>query len=247
MSLARILGIGCAVLVLRDGLAEDLLVASRVEKTRGVLVTLSGEITPSGLAEVRVQSGNETVRILSNLDFSKVGGSLDLQVGSQQMTAMNFVWRAFSPTWVPDFSTRPELAVRWNALWTVRWARPEWPDAAVAALSAAPFRYVLLEPKDGTISPRMGTFLESLHQHCASDWAGIEQRYAQQMEHSRLYQLEIQKADAERAARRAAGIPAIRLLRVEKGEALQQKLRQIEAREAAPTATPVPSLLESTR
>ena len=247
MSLARILGIGCAVLMVVDGQAEDLTVVSSVERARGILVTLSGEITPSGLVEVRVQSANETVRILSNVDFSKVGGSLDLQVGTQRMTALNFVWQAFSPTSVPDFSTRPELAARWSALWTARWARPEWPDAAVAALSTAPFRYAVLEPKDGAISPRMGAFLELLHQHCASDWAGIEQRYAQQLEQSRLYQLEIQKADAERAARRAAGIPAIRLLRIEKGEALQQKLRRIEAQESAPTASPMPSPQEPVR
>jgi len=215
MSLARIFGLGCTVLLLWDGLAEDVTEAPRVERNRGNLVTLSGEIAPSGLAEVRVHSGNETVRILSNVDFSKVGGSLDIQVGTQRVTALNFVWQTFSPTSVPDFSTRPELAARWSALWTARWARPEWPDAAVAALSAAPFSYVVLEPKDGAISPSISAFLESFHQHCASDWAGIEQRYAAQVEQSRLYKLEIEREEAERAARRARGEPPVRLLRIE--------------------------------
>jgi hypothetical protein len=247
MFLPRILALGCTILCLRDGLAGELTATGSAALGRTPLATLSGEVTPSGLGDVRVQCGNETIRVLSNVDFAKLGGSLELQAGTQRIIAMNFVWRTASPASIPDSSTRPDLAAQWDALWTARLARPEWPDAAVAALSATPFQYVVLDPKDGSASPRMYAILEALHQHCASDWAGIEARYAQQVEQSRLYKLEIQKADAERTARRAAGIPAIRLLRVEKGEALQQKLRQIEAQEGVPRATPVASPQESAR
>jgi len=198
--------------------------------------TVSGQSYVSGLSEVRVHRGTQSVRVLSNLDFSKLGGWIELPPGAGGWQALQFVTPAVVLDPPDSLSGQPDLVARWQA----RWAHPDWPAEAVTALGLAPFRYVVLEPTDAPHSADLSDFLEALHQHCAANWPALESAHDARLEQARLHKIEADRVESDRAARRAAGIPAIRLLRIEKGAALQERLRRIEADRSAAQAPPTP-------